>query len=90
MEGYCCNILSMSLQSLYNSLVLVIPDLHIPGSDVHQSQEANGEHLTNPPIVSSRYEVRLVTSLEIVNAVDTLFMSLQGKVGAVGSQLPHL
>ncbi len=42
------------------------------------------------PVISARDEVGLVSSLEIVDTIDALFMALEGEVRVGRSQLPHL
>ena len=42
------------------------------------------------PVISSRYQIWFVTTLEIINAVDSFFMSFQRKIRSGSSQLPYL
>ena len=65
---------------------LVVPDLDEPMS--------TATHLIVPdldePVVHSGDEVGLVSAMVVVDAVDSLFMSLQRKVRCVGAELPYL
>ena len=42
------------------------------------------------PVVGSGDEVRFISSLEIVDTVDSLLVTLQSEVGSGRPQLPHL
>lgn len=86
------NVGSGRIDGLNTRLVLVVPNLDGPVLQIRTFRSVVAGALDTPlsvPLISARDQIRLVTSMVIVYAIDSLLVSVfQGKVGSWRAKRP--